>query len=312
MEPYTQLDQQAIEQIAKQYPITPVTHFRPLEGGSENSNYYLSTEEQAYVLTICESKTFAATEALAKLLFHLEKHQFSTTQILRNKQGGMLGVFHEKPILLKSYLTGKVVEQFSDQLLVAIGTSIAHLNQIPAPDYLPNQCAFGIESFGQLQDKKIEHPFVEWLNKMEQYIQSNFHPDLPKGLIHGDIFYSNVIVSDQQLPVIMDFEEACCYYRIFDLGMAIVGLCNQNGKIDLRTARQLIAGYQKEMPLLALEKEKLKAFTVYAATATAFWRFRQFNVIVPDEARKNRYQEMQNIADQIFAMSDTALMESQS
>lgn len=308
MEPYTQLDQQAIAQIAQQYAIAPITHFRPLEGGSENSNYYLATKEEAYVLTICESKTFTETEALAKLLFHLEKHQFSTTQIIRNKHGEMVSAFQEKPILLKSYLTGKVVEQFSDKLLVEIGASIARLNQIPAPDYLPTQCAFGIGSFCQLREGKIEHPFVKWLNKMEAYIRLQFHPDLPKGLIHGDIFYSNVIVSDQQLPVIMDFEEACHYYRIFDLGMAIVGLCNQQGKIDLRAAHQLIAGYQKRMPLLALEKEKLKAFTVYAATATAFWRFRQFNVIVPDETRRNRYQEMQNIANQIFAISDAELV----
>jgi homoserine kinase type II len=309
LEPYTQLDQQAIEQITKQYPITPVTHFRPLEGGSENSNYYLTSKDQAYVLTICESKTLAETEALAKLLFHLEKHQFTTTQIVRNKEEGMVSVFQGKPILLKSFLKGKVVEEFSDSLLVEIGASIAQLNQIPAPDYLPKQCAFGIEFFGQLADHKIEHPFVGWLKEMEQYIQANFHPDLPKGLIHGDIFYNNVIVADRQLPIIMDFEEACDYYRVFDLGMAIVGLCNRQGKIDLRSARQLIAGYQKVRPLLPIEKEKLKAFTVYAATATAFWRFRQFNVVVPDEARKDRYQEMQDIADQIFAIADQEFME---
>ncbi|WP_396638540.1 hypothetical protein [Maribacter sp. R77961] len=48
----------------------------------------------------------------------------------------------------------------------------------------------------------------------------------------------------------------------------------------------------KEMTLLDIEKKVLKAFTVYAAAATAFWRRQNFNYGNVNPAMKNHYVEM--------------------
>lgn len=53
----------------------------------------------------------------------------------------------------------------------------------------------------------------------------------------------------------------------------------------------------KEMTLLEIEKKVLKAFTVYAATATAFWRHQNFNYVNVNPAMKNHYVEIQVLAD---------------
>ena len=98
----------------------------------------------------------------------------------------------------------------------------------------------------------------------------------------------------------MDFEEACYYYRIFDLGMAVVGLCCEQGEIICSKIQALINGYNHVGKLSKIEGDNLKAFIVYAATATAFWRFRQFNVLFPSEELSDSYIEMKNIADQIL------------
>lgn len=295
---YTKLNDEIINQLITQFDVGIVQDWKILHGGAENTNHYLKTNKGQYVLTICERKTVAETTALAKLLKHLEQHQFDTTKIIPNQKGTLLSFYQDKPILLKSYIEGRVEENIANDLLIKIGNSIAQLHLIPAPAYLPKEYSYGQQAFPQLTEQRINHPFVEWLNNQHQNILGKLHSDLPKAFIHGDVFDSNVVISANETPIIMDFEEACYYYRIYDLGMAIVGLCQENGLINWAKANLLIQGYQSTIALIPLERNYLKDFIIYAATATAFWRFRQFNILAPMEAYKNTYQAMLNIAEQ--------------
>ena len=85
--------------------------------------------------------------------------------------------------------------------------------------------------------------------------------------------------------------------------MAIIGTCSDNAQLNANRIKALLQGYQEENVLTALEKKHFKAFVVYAATATAFWRFRQFNILAPIEDRKESYKEMQQLAIQARLMN---------
>lgn len=295
---YTKLNDQTIRQITAPFGIGEIKSWKILHGGSENTNHHVHTDKGQFVLTICERKTVEETAILAALLQHLEKHQFETTLILPNAKGELISSYQGKPILLKSFIEGQVQEEIGNELLLKIGQSMAQLHTIPVPEFVPKQYGYGLEVFEQLAEQKITHPFVDWLAVFHQYIKNSLHPDLPKALIHGDIFASNVVIFQNDQPIIMDFEEACYYYRTFDIGMAVVGLCKDKGLINWEKANCLLKGYQEIMPLLSMERNVLKNFVVYAATATAFWRFRQFNIIAPMDAYKDTYQEMVTIAEQ--------------
>lgn len=299
MTPYTKLDDKTIHQITDQYDIGVIQNWKILEGGSENTNHLLVTDKGQFVLTICERKTNEETTILANLLKHLEKHQFSTTTIIPNKKETLISFYQDKPVLLKVYLVGTVTEDITTSFLPKIGRSIAQLHQIPAPKDLPTQYSYGQQTFKQITQQKIQHPFVDWLTQMHQFLQKNLPADLPKALIHGDIFPSNVVISAKEIPIIMDFEEACYYYRLYDLGMAVVGLCREKGIINWQKVNLLMDGYEEKQALLSLERSYLKHFIIYAATATAFWRFRQFNILVPTEAYKNTYLDMVKVADDV-------------
>jgi len=294
---YTTLDENSLQTILQQYNIAPIKNWSILEGGAENTNYLLETNQQRYILTICERKTFEEITILADLLQHLDDYQFKSTTVIPNAKDVNISFFKNKPILLKSYLPGKIIRQPTDQQIEQIGISMGQLHLIPAPDYLPNEYSYGEQVFPELKEKKIHHPFVDWLTEMHTYILSNLNTTLPKVLIHGDIFFSNVIIDLKNKPTIIDFEEACYYYRMYDIGMAIVGLCTVNGSIDFSKARQLISGYEQVAPLDTEEEGSLKLFIAYAATATAFWRFRQFNIIAPTLSHQDTYLAMKKIAD---------------
>ena len=308
MQLYTALDKNDINLIMDQYLTGPVVEYYPLKGGSSNSNYYVATDDRKYVLTVSDNKNEEELYTLVRLLKHLEEHGFRTTVIIRNKEGKDVSFFQDKPILLKGFLEGDVQENLNLEILNQLGKSLGLLNKIPSLPDLPKQFPYGQHCFHEVTTLEWDHPFIPWLADRHSYIKSHLDPQLPLSLIHGDVFDNNVIVSPDGTPIIMDFEEACYYYRVFEIGMAIIGLCCYNGQVVLSKVHALLKGYQQVNQLSPLELESVKAFTVYAATATAFWRFRQFNIDAPTDHLRDHYKGMQRLADQVFDMDDRALI----
>ena len=112
-----------------------------------------------------------------------------------------------------------------------------------------------------------------------------------------------------KLKAIIDFEEACRYYTVFDLGMAILGLCTTGQKIALGKARALVAGYQQTRELERAERDALRLFVEYAATATSFWRFRRHHLHAPSAVMANRHWQMVNVAEQVAAIPRERFLE---
>ena len=294
---YTILDKIAIDTVLENHNIAPAKAFKVLSGGSENTNYFIASNDGKFVLTICENKTFEHSQSLATLLEHLEKNGFSTSKVVKNRQNKSILQLNKKPAMLKWFLDGDVLENFNLEILEKLGQQIARLHKVKPLEYLPDTPSYGLSAFHEVIDANIVPDFSAWLTDTKQYIEDNISAQLPKALIHSDIFCNNVIVMEDNSPIIMDFEEACYYYRIYDLGMAIVGTCQEGEGVSFVKAKSLLKGYEKEIPLSPVEKERLPAFIVHAAAATAFWRFRQYRIRNPEEQFKNHYLEMKNIAD---------------
>lgn len=300
---YTILDINSINAFTASYDIGEILFFKVLSGGSENTNYLISTSEEQYVLTICEQKSLSEALHLTQLLEYLAVHDFSTSKIIRNRKNEPVSIYKTKPVILKTFLKGDILKDLSNHLLELIGKQMGKLHHISAPDYLPTQLNYGLEHFEEVADYAPHSDFYFWLQKIKKQIAPYLTKAIPQGLIHSDIFYSNVIISeDKQQVTVMDFEEATHYYRIFDIGMAIVGLCKADEKIQSHKTESLLKGYLQEIELTAMEQEALQSFTVYAAAAMGFWRHKNFNYTNPTPAMKNHYLELKNIADSVNAL----------
>tara|TARA_B100000795_G_C22785166_1_gene434257 strand:- start:992 stop:1921 length:930 start_codon:yes stop_codon:yes gene_type:complete len=301
MAQYTVLSDTDLKDILKMYGIERIQSHKILSGGSENTNYLVETLSTSFVLTICEQKSAEEAENLALLLNDLKHHNFSTSKLVETLKGDYTSQWNDKPVILKEFIEGTIIQDFSEDLLLYLGKELAKLHQVKVPDYVPKTLNYGsIDRFDEVQVYAPNSSFYKWLKNTQCYIEDHISPDLPKSLIHSDIFYSNVIVSeDRKVATIMDFEEACYYYRVFDIGMMIVGTCSEGEIINKKKIKSLLEGYQQENKLLDIEIKSLKAFTVYAATTTAFWRHQNFNYINVDATLKNHYLEMKNLADTI-------------
>lgn len=299
--------QDEISAIADEYPLTEVVA-EPFEGGA-NSSYLLRSREGRYVLTVFDEKSLAEVENVGRLLQLLADQGFSTTCLLPTKDGAIATEFQDKPVMVKEYIDGRVTKDLDVKMVSQVGAALARLHEIPAPDYLPDEHSYGLQSFSQVTSRGIDLEYEAWLSEQLAYLEQSIPSDLPKGLIHADLFYDNVLFEGETLKAVIDFEEACHYYKMFDVGMAIVGLCADGETIDLDRARALVAGYQTVQRMTDEDRETVQIFVAYAATATSFWRFRRFNIDTPNAEMAKHHRRMVLLAKDARATSQAQFNE---
>lgn len=307
MASYTQLSHTEIKALADQYGLT-VTESEPLDGGNGNSSYLLKTRQATYVLTVCDDKAFDEVNHMGQLLLLLEQHNVPCNRLISPVNGGILLTLPasggDKAVMLKGYIEGQVVENLTEQQLFEVGRQAAKLNQIPPPDYLPTHHPYGRKLFPKVLGLNIDSDYETLITQELDYLAQNISAGLPRGLIHGDLFYDNLLMQGDAFKAIIDFEEACHYYCVFELGMAIVGACVDDANVeangvDLTKARALVAGYQQVRPLKTIEQQSLQMFVRYAAMATSYWRFKTYNIEKPNNNKATHHWQMVRLAQAV-------------
>ena len=298
MPEYSNLSNENIKQILKPYGIKNFTDVKKLSGGSENTNYLVTANNNRYVLCLFEHKSLSHAHNLTQVLSHLKIHNFKTTETLPTTDGKTLTTWNKKPILIKHFIEGKIKNNLPNYLIELVGKALGKLHQIPPPSYLPKIVDYGQEHFGLVNQYAAKSSFEDWLREIKKYIQPYLDMNLPKALIHSDLFCDNVIVSeDKQNVTIIDFEETTYYYRIFDIGMAIIGSCSERNVLNQEKIKSLLHGYSKVIKLTPDEKRSLQAFTVYAGSSMTFWRHKNFNYVHPNIGLNDHYKALQILAN---------------
>ena len=287
-----------IQDIAANYQLF-VQQFAPLGAGSANLNFLLTTNHRKVALSIFEEQTIEEVNRMAKLLVWLEKYQFYTSRLLLTSHGKRTVRHGQKAALLKNYISGKPCFEVTDALLEQVGLAMGQLHEIPAPDYLPTTNYYDSPMFSKVIGLGIDAEYETWLEERTIFLEEHLSKDVPRGLIHGDVFASNVLFENGKLKAIIDFEVACNYYKVFDLGMAIIGLCAEKNRIVLEKASALIRGYQQVRKLESTEQQSLQGYTEMAAVKVANWRFWRYRYYEPNLAMVHKCTAMMQLAKSI-------------
>jgi homoserine kinase type II len=305
MEQSTELNEIEIREILAKFDIHNISSFELLSGGSENTNYLVKSENGKYVLCIFEQKTEKNAKDLAHLLKHLEKNNFNTSKLMYNSDSESVIIWKDKPIIIKTFIEGEIRNDLSPHLLKMIGKELAKLHQINAPEYISDQLNYGKEQFVNVKKYSANSEFDIWLKNILEYIDPYLKLNLPKSIIHSDVFWDNVIIGENDnSATIIDFEESVNYYRLFDIGMTIIGICGEEKVINMEKTKHLLDGYQSEVQLLEEEINSLKAFTIYAGASMTFWRHQNFNYVKPNTKMSNHYMKLKVLVDDIVKQAD--------
>lgn len=293
---YTQLRESGIREIAGSYDLT-IVDYEPLAAGTANTNYMLRAQQASYVLTVFEEATLALTVEHGRLLSLLKEYAFPSPRPLVAVNGEIAIAHNDKPVMMKEYVAGYVCRYPDKTMLHQVGTAMAKLHQVPWPDFLSYRRPYGVQKLASIQGQNIDTEYEGWIAKRLSYLEQQKPQGLPRGLIHGDIFYDNVLFEGTRLKAIIDFEDASCDDKVFDLGMGIVGLCRKGQAVVLERARALVKGYEQIRELEEGEKRALQLYVEYAAVTVSCWRYWKYHIDAPSAENADKHSQMVRVAE---------------
>ncbi|MDC0510869.1 phosphotransferase [bacterium] len=174
-----------------------------------------------------------------------------------------------------------------------------------------------VQDFKRLEPESLRsHPFValhaECVPELQAVCELGTDGRIPRGILHGDPFLDNILVSDSgDLVGFVDWEDVCIGPLLFDVGCLAIGTCyrswgekDDDNTLDVPRLKAMLEGYCRERALTKLEGESLISFMHTALLCNATWRWRNFNVVHPEvEAARDSYREL---ADRLVALKVSA------
>ena len=89
-------------------------------------------------------------------------------------------------------------------------------------------------------------------------MKNNWPINLPKAIIHADLFVDNVLFQNNKISGIIDFYFSCNDFIAYELALTANDWCfNKDGTFNLDNFNSLIMGYNNITPLNSEEKASM-------------------------------------------------------
>ena len=292
---YTEVSFQDASDIIIAAGLSDLVNLEKLPGGWANSNYKLSLNDNTKrVLKIWDEQTLDEVDYLLSITTYLSDNGVPTPSPIPFSNGEFMVVKNGLAWTLLPFVEGAWLEP-NDSSLYSLGRIQASLHLIIPPVNLKEKFSMGNSLFDKLfsiADERNEWSDFLHMLKSESTILKQNIGELPRGIIHGDLFPDNILGTNDNVTSILDFEEVCYDILAFDLVMTFVGCGWENGEPVVERWEALLDGYQSVRMLSHEEMDSLSDLHRLATLSIAAWRYWQFVINLPNTEHTDRYLEM--------------------
>lgn len=248
MSVYTSVNIKELKIWLQDYAFDDLTDYQGIKSGITNTNYFLMTAHDRFVLTLFEKNTIEDLPYFVDLMSHLATHSFLCPKPILKKNGTALSILKNKPALIVTCLKGKEVTNPEVNHCKAVGKSLAELHVKSANFVAQHQNTRDLSWIKKTAETLFnELPQDESkLLKEEILYQEKQNYKLPKSTIHGDLFKDNVLFLNDEVSGFIDFYYACTDYLILDVAIAVNDWCvNSDGSFDESRLNAFLDAYKK-------------------------------------------------------------------
>lgn len=292
---YTEVSFQDASDIIIAAGLSDLVNLEKLPGGWANSNYKLSLNDNTKrVLKIWDGQTLDEVDHLLSITTYLSDNGVPTPSPIPFSNGEFMVVKNGLAWTLLPFVEGAWLEP-NDSSLYSLGRIQASLHLIKSPVNLKEKFSMGNSLFDKLfsiaDERNDWSDFLHMLKSESTILKQNIG-ELPRGIIHGDLFPDNILGTNDNINSILDFEEVCYDILAFDLVMTFVGCGWENGEPVVERWVALLDGYQSVRMLSHEEMDSLSDLHRLATLSIAAWRYWQFVINLPNTEHTDRYLEM--------------------
>ncbi len=290
MSVYTPVAEGQLAAWLKGYSVGALSALEPIESGIENTNYFVTTGQGRYVLTLFERLAAAEIPFYLDLMAHLARHGVPCPAPVANHADRFLSELNGKPAALVTRLPGRSLERTGTAECAELGALLArmHLAGQSYAGYLENPRG----PRWQRGAARELQPFLDAgqrrLLEDELAAQAGHrYPDLPRGPVHADLFRDNALfegeASGARLCGVIDFYFAGVDCLLYDLAVCANDWClvdpAADPRLDAPRVGALLGAYHAQRPLSPAEAGAWPM--LLRAAALRFWISRLHDFHLP-------------------------------
>ncbi|MBI5891759.1 MAG: homoserine kinase [Nitrosomonadales bacterium] len=267
------------------YSLGNLVELQGIPEGVQNTNYFVTTGNGRFVLTLFEKLTADDLPFFLNLMAHLARHGIPCPCPVANRQNSFLGELNGKPACIVSRLSGESITQPDATQCAAIGAMLGQMHNAGrsfGDEMLnPRGAAWRLDASRQV--KKLLPPQDAALLDSEVGLHAK-RPlnDIPRGIIHADLFRDNVLMDGERVGGLVDFYFACSGSLLYDIAITANDWCmTAEWKLDEARTRALLKAYHAVRPFTAKEAEAWPM--ALRVAALRFWISRLYDLHLPRE-----------------------------
>ncbi len=286
MSVYTPVSEAQLSDWLRNYSVGRLAGFEPIKAGIENTNYFVTTAQGRYVLTLFERLPAQELPFYLDLMAHLARHGIPCPAPIADLSDRYLQSLNGKPAALVTRLPGKSIDRPGAAECGELGMLLGrmHLAGRSYGAYLENPRG---PKWWRLAAQEIR-PFLEksqydFLESEILFQSQHRFPDLPRGPVHADLFRDNALFEGGRISGVIDFYFAGVDCLLYDVAVCANDWCLVEPQSDLRLeearTRALLEGCEAVRPFDALERDAWPV--LLRAAALRFWLSRLHDFHLP-------------------------------
>jgi len=273
---YTKINNKDILSLSQRFNLGKIIKFHGIKKGIENTNYLLKTNNKKYILTIFEKRVQKKDlPFFMKLMDKLNQQKINCPKPIKDKDGKYLTLIKNKTACIVTFLNGKDKQNLNNKNCYDVGKNIGRLHKATHKIKLYRKNSISINNLESLL-KNIKFRSNTIVPHLESVLRTNLREikkewpkNLPKGIIHCDLFIDNIFFNKDKFAGFIDFYFSCNDYLMYEIAICINALCfdkiNNKFVLNNQKVKSLIKGYQSVKKIYQKEKDALNVLCRGAA-----------------------------------------------
>jgi len=294
MSVYTEVRRTDLVAFLSEYAVGELVSYEGISDGIENTNYFVTTTQSQFVLTLFEQHEFDEMGYFLDVMTFFFQHGIPSAHPEADKQGQYLKTLAEKPAALVARLDGRNVSDIASVAQCqAIGEVLGRMH-VAGQQFQRRQLTQRGAPWRQEKAQKLL-PLLDdasaTLMRDELAFQASYATlDLPFGLTHSDLFRDNALFDGNELKGIIDFYYACDEYLLYDLAVTVNDWCiDETGLLDSTRYQAMMSSYTQQRTLTSSETKHWNL--VLRAAAMRFWLSRLQDKYFPREGELTQVKD---------------------
>ncbi|WP_296675012.1 homoserine kinase [Novosphingobium sp.] len=269
---YTHLGAEEMADLISHFEVGTLRSAKGIAEGVSNSNWLIETSGAdgrgaRFILTMYEFRIdIAELPYFLALLDHLAAKGCPVPRTIHDRDGNLYRMVGDKAVALIEYLPGVSVSQPSPGQAEAVGRALAQLH-LAAADF-PASRANGMDraesrrlfdACGDSGLAQIDARLPALVGRELDAADRDWPQNLPRSVIHADLFPDNVLMLGSDVTGLIDFYFACNDLTAYDMAVTHAAWCfaGDGTGFDPELSRALMAGYAAVRPFTDAERAAL-------------------------------------------------------